>query len=275
MQTRIIYEDNHILVVHKPAGLATQTARVGRRDVVSELRNYLSQQGLEGKERAFKGTREISGGSKRSSVASKGSSTGYLGIIHRLDQPVEGLLVFAKDNASAARLSAQLGGGTLNKRYYAVVSGVPEEDQGELADWLVRDPQTQTARVVTAPRAQGVPVASDPQTPVARDPKKAVLQYRVLEKLFTPVPYSLLDIHIDTGRFHQIRVQLSHAGMPILGDHKYGDSVSQERSRQLMVGNIALCAYYLEFRHPRTGKRMEFIVEPEGEIFPRRNYERH
>lgn len=235
MKTRIIYEDDHMMVCCKPAGLATQTARVGQQDMVSELKNYLA--------------------------AKEHSRSPYLGVIHRLDQPVEGLLVFAKNSKAAAALTAQLSGGTLNKRYYAVVCGQPMEETGELVDYLAKDPVSGSAVVVTPDYRQGSEV---PQKSEAR---KAVLQYRVIGELSTPQPVALLDIHIDTGRFHQIRVQMAHAGLPLLGDSRYGSQESKQLSGTLGVRNVALCAYCIAFKHPVTGQVMEFREMPQGQIF--------
>ena len=233
MQTKIIYEDAHILVAHKPAGLATQSAKVGQSDMVSELKNYLAGQ---------RPTTE-----NRKSNKEK-ASTPYLGIIHRLDQPVEGLLVFAKTKAAAGKLTAQLAGGTLNKQYYALVCGKPTEEAGELVDYLSKE-----GNLVKVANAQD------------KDAKKAVLQYKVLssKELEIGEIITLLDIHIDTGRFHQIRAQLANAGWPILGDSKYGSEQSVEVSKKLKIRNVALYAYRLEMKHPVTGEKLEFIVKPE------------
>lgn len=226
MQTKIIYEDEHVLVCHKPAGLATQSARVGQPDVESELKKYLNRPG----------------GAKRESKA----QPPYLGVVHRLDQPVEGLLVFAKNKKAAAHLTKQLSEGSLNKQYYAMVCGQPVKEDGELVDYLVKDGNV--ARVVTG------------QTEGA---KKAVLRYKVVEGAQVPTNVAILDIRIETGRFHQIRVQMSHAGMPLLGDSKYGTQESATLSRQLGIRNVALCAYAVEFMHPVTGNRLGFNIEPQ------------
>lgn len=216
MQTKIIFEDNHVLVCYKPAGLATQSGRVGQADVVSELKNYLA--------------------------------TLYLGVVHRLDQPVEGLLVFAKNPKAAAHLTKQLSAGSLNKQYYARVCGKVEPKEGELVDYLIKDGNL--AKVVDA-GASGA--------------KKAVLQYKVVseEQVADGRRVTLLDIHIDTGRFHQIRVQMSHAGWPLLGDSKYGTEESLALSRERKVRNVALCAYRVEFIHPVTGKHHQYELKAE------------
>ncbi len=225
MKTEIIFEDRDIIVVRKPAGLATQTARVGQQDVVSELKNCLRQP--------------------------------YLGIIHRLDQPVEGLLVFAKNKSAAAGLTAQLQrqgeDGTLHKRYYAVLCGRPDENEGRLVDYLYKN---QDNRAVVA-ECEGAAGAA----------KKAVLSYRVLQTVDSPAELSLAEVVLETGRFHQIRAQMAHHGYPLLGDVRYGDERVRGLSLSLAVGDVALCAYYLKFVHPVSKREMCFRVKPQGKVF--------
>jgi len=235
MRTEIIYEDNNIIVCYKPAGLATQTSKLGQPDVVSELKNYL---------RDKNGT----GGDC------------YIGVVHRLDQPVEGLLAFARTKKAAAGLSAQLAQGILNKHYYAVVCGQSPQKQGELVDYLAK---TADNKAIVAKESGENP-----------DIKfhKAVLCYRLVENKIITIEnrtqiISLADINIETGRFHQIRAQMSHAGMPLLGDIKYGNDISVRASKMLDVHNVALCAYELEFKHPVTGKIQHFVKNPKGEVF--------
>lgn len=236
MKPRIIYEDEHIIVVYKPAGLATQTAKVGQPDMVSELKKELMS-----RERGVK------------AQAAK-SQQPYLAVIHRLDQPVEGLLVFAKNQKSAAKLSGQLVGGSLNKQYFAVICGQPSAKKAELVDYLLKGKDNR-AQVVTG------------QEKAYPDAKKAVLQYRILESVSTPTALSLVDIHIDTGRFHQIRAQMAQAGMPLLGDVKYGSEEACEVGRSLSIRSVALCAYKLVFQHPVTNKKMSFEIKPENKAF--------
>lgn len=218
MKTEIVYEDQDILICHKPAGLATQSASVTQPDVVSELKNYL-----------------------------KGA---YVGIIHRLDQPVEGLLVFAKNKRAAASLGRQLEEGALRKQYCALVYGRPAQDSGELVDYLCKDGSL--ARVVSG------------DAPGAR---KAVLRYQLRQPgsqgADSPPECTWLDICIDTGRFHQIRCQLSHAGMPILGDLKYGTAESLEISRRLGIHQVALCACGIMLRHPVSGRELSHEICPD------------
>ncbi len=229
MKTEILYEDKHIMVVWKPAGLATQSAKVGEQDVVSELKKYLTTQ-------------------------EKAGQAVYLGVIHRLDQPVEGLLVFAKKRQVAAELTSQLQRGILEKQYYAVLCGKPSHGEAELVDYLYKD-KNNFANVVTEAWEQY------PQA------KKAILQYKVLEEIIVPQELALADIHIETGRFHQIRAQMAHAGLPLLGDGKYGGQQTALLSRSLDVSHIALCAYRLEFLHPVSKKRSFYEMKPKSRAF--------
>lgn len=241
MRTKIIFEDNDILVVQKPAGLAVQTARVSRPDVVSELKNYLVAAG----------------------------KPPYLGVIHRLDQPVEGLLVFAKNPKAAAALSAQLQKDDFSKEYLAVVCGKTEPESGQLVDYLIKE--SNVARVCEGEdltSIQTVQAQSGKKDTKDALPKRAALQYNLREtKELAGTQVSLLEIKLETGRFHQIRVQLSHAGYPILGDAKYGSEKSREVSLQAGIRNTALCAYRLCFRHPKSKKTVEYTVPPMGEAF--------
>lgn len=228
MRTEILYEDKELLVVRKPAGLASQTAKVGQADVVSELKNYMA-------------------------ASAKGVPP-YLGIIHRLDQSVEGLLVFAKNRKAAAALTGQLCGqgpeASLNKQYYAVLYGSPALKEGKLVDYMYKD---KGGRAVIAEGSL----------------KKAVLYYRVLQTVRVPSgeEISLADIQIETGRFHQIRAQMAHLGTALLGDEKYGDQAAKACARSLGIRNVALCARSLSFLHPVTGKRMCFETQPASEAF--------
>lgn len=218
MDKMIVYEDNVLLIVHKPAGIATQTARLGQADVVSELKNYRKN---------------------------KGEDT-YIGVIHRLDQPVEGLLVFAKNQSAAERLSLQLQDGTLKKSYLALVQGELEKDTGgELTDFLLKDNRTNLSRVVT----EGI-----------RGAKRAGLCWKCVET-YAGKGYSMVEVELYTGRHHQIRVQLSNAGMPLLGDMKYGTDASKALSRQLGITNTALLAHKLALLHPKTGKYLEYRID--------------
>lgn len=232
MKTKILFEDTSILVIHKPAGIAVQSARIGQMDVESELRNYI-----------FTASKSAPG---------KSSANPYIGLVHRLDQPVEGLLVVAKTKDAAAKLNKQLATGSLNKKYLAVVSVECDkaENAGNFTDYMVKEGQV--ARIVTS---------SAQMTEVC---KPARLHYTLLQKSDT---LALADIEIETGRFHQIRCQMAHHGMPLLGDAKYGSSTSTALSQSLGIRNVALCANRIAFKHPTTGKFMEFEVQPANSAF--------
>jgi len=162
----------------------------------------------------------------------------YLGVVHRLDQPVSGLLVFAKNKKAAGALSTQTAQHQMNKIYYAVV--YTKEDltgkRGTLTDWLVKE--ASIARVCDASQ---------------NGAKKAVLSWKCLA---CQGNRALLEVELETGRFHQIRVQMAHAGMPLLGDQRYGSEESREVSMQLGIRTIRLQAVKLAFCHPTSGKRV-------------------
>ncbi len=214
MKFDILFEDEHVIVCYKPAGIPTQTSKLGEQDMVSLLKNYL-----------------------------KG---GYVAVIHRLDQPVEGILVFAKTPFAAKELNKGLQGAGFGKYYKAVLCGVPKQQKATLQDYLVKDGRTNTSRVCDA---------------MEKDAKKAVLSYEVLAVAKEDCQdgekdISLVKVKLDTGRHHQIRVQMANMGCPIWGDVKYNTTPLQnKRSCQ-----IALCAYRLEFIHPKTKKLMEFEI---------------
>lgn len=217
MNLNILYEDSHIIVCYKPAGIPTQTAKLGTPDMVSMLKNHL-----------------------------KG---GYVAVIHRLDQPVEGVLVFAKTPVAAKELNKQLQSDDFGKYYKTVLWGIPKEEQATLEDYLVKDGKTNTSRVCQ---------------PSEKDAKKAILSYEVIGNAKDDdKDISLVKVKLGTGRHHQIRVQMSNMGCPIWGDTKYNTSPIQDRRFR----QVALCAYRLEFVHPKTKKKMEFEIQPEGEGF--------
>ena len=218
MDKMIVYEDNVLLIIHKPAGIATQTSRIGQADVVSELKNY----------------RKI-----------KGENT-YIGVIHRLDQPVEGLLVFAKNQSAAEILSRQLQDNTLKKIYLALVYGeLTQNTGGNLTDFLQKDNRTNLTKIVN----EGTGGA-----------KKAVLNWK-WEKTYQGKDCSMVEVELLTGRHHQIRVQLANAGMPLLGDMKYGTVASKALTKKLGIKNTALLAHKLTLLHPKTGQYLEYVTD--------------
>lgn len=211
MNLSILYEDEDIIVCRKPAGVAVQTKRLGQADMESLLKNY----------RVGKG------------------EVPYIGVVHRLDQPVEGVMVFAKTKEAAASLSRQIAAKLTDKYYYAMVDGVPKARKGTLEDYLLRDGRTNTSAVVK----RGT-----------REAKRAELSYEVLEQ---KGERAILRIRLETGRHHQIRVQLSHAGMPIVGDRKYNFKENMTPSG----GQLALCSYQLGLKHPKTHKNLTFEID--------------
>lgn len=221
MKTKIIFEDESILVIHKPAGLATQSAKIGEMDVVSELKTYLAKNG----------------------------KNAYVGVVHRLDQPVEGLLIFAKTKEAAAKLSSQLGQHILNKLYTALVwvqgdDSAEKGDSAHLENWLLKEGSV--GKIV-------------PSRETHAEAKKAILDYRIIEKKDR---IALAEITLETGRFHQIRLQMSGAGMSLLSDRKYGTTEAVQAGMELGLRNVALCATGISFKHPKTGKAMEYRITP-------------
>ena len=210
MDINILYEDEYIIVCEKPAGVATQTKRLGQADMESLLKNYRAEKG----------------------------ETPYIGVVHRLDQPVRGVMVFAKTKEVAAGLSRQVQSKMADKFYYAMTDGVPEKKKGTLENYLLRDGKTNTSKVVSK---------------TTEGAKLARLDYEVIAQNKTN---AILKVQLDTGRHHQIRVQLSNAGMPIVGDTKYNFKAAMQRGQY----GLALCAYKIGFKHPKTNKKMEFEI---------------
>ena len=217
MRLEILYEDADIIVCYKPAGVATQTKRLGQKDMDSLLKNYR---------------------------VSKGEPP-YIGVVHRLDQPVEGVMVYAKNEKAAAELSRQVRERQIGKHYYAVgISQNSQQRKLETGRLIQRD-------ILTDYMSWN---GRTNQAYMDEKGKKAVLEYEVLASKDNQ---ALFDITLHTGRHHQIRLQLAHHGYPIAGDKKYGSLVQQERGTYL-----ALCSYRLQFTHPVTKKEMDFSIQP-------------
>ena len=208
---RILYEDNHLLVVEKPVNMPVQADASGDPDLLNLLKKYV-------RERYGK------------------SGEAYLGLVHRLDRPVGGVMAFAKTSKAADRLAAQFRTHEAKKRYCAIVHGEPAP-RAELTDWLVKDETTFSSRVA----AEGEDGA-----------KEARLRYSLLGK---SGECALLDVELFTGRPHQIRVQLLHAGLPIEGDQRYAPDA--ESGTQ-----IRLWAYALTLTHPTLKEEMTFFSAP-------------
>lgn len=233
----VLYEDKDVLVVVKPAGIESQTSRRLEPDMVSEIKNYLHRKAQEAK--------KLSTG--LSPKASTVTVEPYVGVIHRLDKPVRGVMVYAKNQKAAAHLSRQVQDGKLEKIYQAVVCGKPVDNVGNFVDKLSMNRENNYSRIVDN---------SDPEG------KTAELSYRVIgenkEKGLT-----LVEIHLKTGRHHQIRVQFTGHGLPLWGDAKYNPAVSMEGGK----GPLALAAVSLSFTHPVTKEPVTFSMKPQGGAF--------
>ena len=240
-EIKYIYEDEDILVCHKPSGVATEGARIGQIDVISAARNYLKRK-------------------------TSGSGGTYVATVHRLDQPVEGVLILAKNKKAASDIAAQIKNRKTDKFYYALCYGSFKEPSGKLSDYLVKR-EDGLAAIVSKEEKESlhgnIIITNDgKKMKVAdQDVKKAELLYEVIagdDKV------SLLRIKLLTGRFHQIRAQLSAMGHPILGEKKYGTEESVKLSMERGIDRICLVCYKFAFDHPKTKKRVEFEINPEN-----------
>ncbi len=252
----IIHEDADIIVCYKPAGLAVQSNNVTVPDLESLLRSKL--------------------------VRSAGRGA-VIHVVHRLDQPVEGLVVFARNREAAASLSKQVQEkGEMSKEYKAVVFGGFPEDmkKGELVDFIGKDAKTGSAVIVKEAEAeekhkQGLKEArliyevlaerTVDLDKIVRFHKQDEASSRDLEEEERKI--SLVKIQLKTGRFHQIRAQFLSVGYPLMGDRRYFSDKSNDLSRELNIKNVALCAYHLSFKHPRSGEVVDYETEPRSEIF--------
>lgn len=205
----VLYEDNHLLVVNKPAGIPTQGAASGDDSLVVRAKTYLKRQ-----------------------YAKPGNV--FVGVVSRLDALVSGVVVLARTSKAAARLSAQFRESDVLKTYWAVVQPSPRDDAGQLVDWVLKNDARHRMEVVP---------------PGSAGSQEARLDYRVLQRLAGQ--RTLLQVNLQTGRKHQIRVQLAHRGWPIVGDRKYG-------SLAPFPEGIALHARRLAFDHPTRKERLTF-----------------
>ena len=209
----IIYEDNHIAVVIKPQNMPVCPDESKDADLLNALKTHIKE--TEGKQ-----------------------GDAYCGLVHRLDRPTGGVMVYAKTSKAAARLAEQIKDGTFKKTYLAVVVGEPKNRSDELVDYLLKNERTNTVEIVPS---------------ATTGAKRAELKYRVLK---VAKQVSLVEVQLITGRSHQARVQLAGIGTPIFGDAKYGGD-------KLGKGwNLALWAHELAFTHPTTGDSLRFIVNP-------------
>lgn len=201
----ILFEDNHLLVVHKPAGVLSQEDHTGRPDLLNLCKSYIKKEY-----------------NKPGNV--------FLGLLHRLDRPVSGVMVFAKTSKAASRVSEQIRARKVKKSYLAVLDGDPPPN-GVLEDHLLKNHKTNRATVVPSPRKKS---------------KLAKLSFNTIDKVDG---MALVAVHLETGRAHQIRVQFAHIDAPVHGDKRYGKESSVP---------IALHAHRFRLEHPTLKKEMEF-----------------
>ena len=214
----VLYEDNHVIVVLKPQNVPCCEDSSGDYDLLTCVRDFLIKK-----------------------YEKPGSA--YVGLVHRLDRPTGGVMVFAKSSKAAARLSEQLKAGEFEKRYFAVLVGSPKEKKATLSNYLKKNAVNNTVYVCGA---------------TVDGAKFAELDYKILEEADG---LSLADIRLHTGRSHQIRVQMSFIGTPVYGDMRYGGEKAKK-------GMLALWAYNLSFSHPVTKERLVFKVQPPKEVKP-------
>lgn len=218
-ELKIMYEDNHVIVVLKPQNVLSQGDETGDKSLLDMVKDYIKE--------TYKKPGNV-----------------YVGLVHRLDRPTGGVMVFAKTSKAASRLTEQLKDKQFSKKYLAVVVGAPKYKASRLEHFLKKDELTNVVRVCSRTSAGA---------------KQAILEYKNIKTLDK---VSLLDIKILTGRSHQIRVQMSHEKTPVFGDVKYGgDTLAKGH-------NLALWAYELSFTHPTTRKKMTFNCMPPTDLVP-------
>ena len=243
---KVLYEDQDMIVVVKPAGVESQAAKKFAPDMLSEIKKHM--------------------------VINKLCTPGkepYVAVIHRLDKPVSGVMVYAKTKKAAAALSEQVQSRKMDKYYEAVVCGKPVDNVDKFVDYLKKSVDGNYSQVVDKEDNEG---------------KRAELTFETVKTVETEDgDLSLVRIHLLTGRHHQIRVQFSHHGLPLFGDGRYnpkfGGTMGEagkepvsargehEPARRVRPAALALCAVSLAFDHPTTGKRMEFSMKPSGGAF--------
>ncbi len=219
----ILYEDNHIIVVLKPQNMACCPDETGDDNLFDAVKRYIKE--------AY---------GKPGNV--------YLGLVHRLDRPTGGVMVFAKTSKASARLSEKMRQGGFEKKYFAVLCGVPGKESATLENYLRKNTVNNMVYVCTESE-EGAKFAS--------------LHYEIRQKAGG---LSLAEITLHTGRTHQIRVQTAAINCPVYGDMRYG-------GEKAVKGKLALWAYSLRFAHPVSGEAMRFIAEPPTDEFPWKNFD--
>ncbi|MDE7082472.1 MAG: RluA family pseudouridine synthase [Clostridia bacterium] len=208
----ILYEDNHVIVVLKPQMVACCPDESGDYNLFDCVKDYIKT--------AYNKTGNV-----------------FLGLVHRLDRPTGGVMVFAKTSKAASRLSEQMKNGGFEKKYYAVLCGAPSKKKAVLENYLRKNSINNTVYVCTQTE-EGAKFAS--------------LEYEIKEE---KSGLSLAEITLHTGRTHQIRVQTAAINCPVYGDMRYGGD-------KAVKGRLALWAYSLRFKHPTTGESLKFMIEP-------------
>lgn len=220
MDLNVIYEDNHIIVVVKPVGVPSQADKTGDIDMITIVKGYL-----------------------REKYEKKGNV--YLGLVHRLDRMVGGVMVFAKTSKASSRISEYIRNKDMKKKYFAIVNGKMEikKEYITLENFLVKNERINMSRVVTDKNIKNA--------------KLAILEYKVIKNIiYNNKDYSIIDIKLHTGRHHQIRLQFANIGYPLYGDQKYGQKINK-------IGqNVGLFSYYLEFPHPTKDEICKFEIMP-------------
>ncbi|MBP2076928.1 RluA family pseudouridine synthase [Oceanobacillus polygoni] len=219
MEISVLYEDNHLLLVEKPVNIPVQADRTGDNDFLSMLKQDLK-------------------------VRYQKPGNVFLGLVHRLDRPVGGAMVFAKTSKAASRMSDLVRRQAIERKYLAVVRGMPTQTEAKLEHYLLKNNRENKVYTVAANHKQA---------------KKAVLDYKVIANT---EGLSLLSVQLHTGRPHQIRVQLSSNRTPIYGDQKYGQKVNRPGQQ------IALWAHTLRFEHPIKKEIIEVTSSPPEEKHP-------
>lgn len=209
----ILYEDNHLLVVNKHCGDLVQPDPDGTSALEDQIKAFIK-------------------------IRDNKPGTVYLGVVHRIDRPVSGVVLFAKTSKSLVRLNEMIRKGEISKRYWAIVESRPQHDRAQLVGYLLRDAKSNRSKVYSTPKA---------------DAKEARLNYEVLG---ASDRYTLLEVELLTGRHHQIRAQLSGEGCPIKGDLKYG------AKRSNPGGGISLHSRSIEFMHPVRKEEQVRVVAP-------------
>ena len=216
LEPNIIYEDNHVMVVIKPQNISVQADDSGDEDLLNIIKNYIK-------------------------VRDNKPGNVYVGLVHRLDRPTGGVMVFAKTSKAARRLTQEIKDKDMSKKYLCVVNGRPQLNSDRLTAYLKKDEKTNSVHI--APMLES-------------GAKEAILEYEVVETMNN---ISLVKVDLITGRSHQIRVQMSsQLHCPIYGDFKYGDTKHKS--------NLALWAYELNFTHPVTKEKLKFVVAPDYSV---------